>query len=456
MTINRIYILIRQSAQNPLFAIVQILGLSIGFFILILIGMYANHEFSYDRYHTQYKRIYRLIQISNYNGIVENSSSAPFPVKKAIDAEYPEIIEASARIFNYQNTFQLVSSPQSTQYEPGLFFVDSDLLKVLDIHIKKRQTDSLLVKPYKALITESAAQRFFKNSDAVGKTLIINNNYPVEVEAVVADPPSQTHFRFTILVSMETVRQNYSGKLPDSWAWNPCWTYVKLKKGVDRSTFEKVLDEFSRRHLPSNRENSSYFKAQPISDIHLSSKLDYEISSNGNIVNLLTICALGLFIFILAIINYIILTTAQTFHRLKEIVVRKVVGMSNSTLLAESIFESFVISAFSLLISLIFIELFLDDFNQFVGTDLKFSNILLPENLLLIAIAILLASILGGLYPSINYSRLNIAEVLKGKFPRRMLLSNFRKFLVVIQVAIALGLLVVSQVIFRQYRFLVN
>ncbi len=454
MTKASLQTFIRFLFRNPFYSILKLLGLSIGLAVIIMVGMYVIHETSYDRFHSDYQRIYRVVQVSNFNGIVENSSSAPFPLKNHLEREFHGKIDGCFRIFNYQNASQLVSSSDKTAFESGLFYVDPDFFQIFGIEILQQKKSNCLKDPFTAIITQSAAEKYFPGTNPIGKKLTINGRYDVLIEALAKDPPSQTHFKFQLLVSMETVRENYGGRFPDTWAWNPCWTYVKLKENVSRKEFESELLAFSYRLFPAKRDYSSYFTLQPIADIHLFSRLDYEIAPNGSWSNVITLAALGLFIFILSVINYIGLSSAKSFERSKEIAVRKVTGATDWQIVIQYIREVAFFAFLAVLISLSLVEIFMPYFRALAGVSFTYGSITSLSSLVLIIAVLVIVTILVGIYPAFLLLKIDMLEIIKGKLPAEKTQSRIRKSLVMIQVALAIGLLVVNQVVKRQYNLL--
>ena len=446
----------RRFKKSPFFTIINISGLSIGFASFVLIGLYITHETEYDRYHPDYQRIYRIAQIGNYNGVVENSSSVPFPVKNALETEFPEIIESITRVFNFQNPSQQISTEKLTAYDNGLFFVDPEFFEIFEYKELKGSVSHMLTEAFTVVLTHSAAKKYFGDQSPIGKYVTINDWRQLTVVGVVADPPLQTHFRYTMLSSMETVRMAYRGKLPDTWVWNPCWTYLKLREGFVGADLQKHFPKFVNKYFfDISRQSNSLF-LQPLKDIHLYSRLDYEISQNGSLSNVLIYSGLAVFIIIMAIINFTNLSTATASNRSREITIRKITGASRPVLIGHILFEAIIVSFLAMVIALLLIEIMLPYFNNLVGKSLTFSMVFEPKNFTKLLLTTLLSGILSGLYPAIYLSNIVMIRILKGNLNPGSGRSSIRKLLVIIQFAIGLTLVLGTQVINSQLKYILS
>ncbi len=446
----------RRFVKSPIFNLINIVGLSLGYACFILIGLYVTNELAYDKYHSDYDKIYRITQVGDYSGVVENSSSVPFPVKDYLEKDYPQIIQSITRVFNYQSPSQLISTNYTVAYDEGLFYVDTSFFDIFNYKVLHGETSNLLKEANKAVITKSAAKKYFGESNVTGKTLVINDWQKYTIQAVLEDPPRQTHLNYSILASMETVKKNYWGKLPDTWVWNPCWTYVKLCEGKTRFDLERKFPEFVNKYFfDISRQNNSLY-LQPLKEIHLHSRLDYEISQNGSFANVLMFTGLAVFMLFMAIINFVNLSTATASNRSREITIRKITGASRIKLIIHVLFEAVIVSFVSMAVALAITELTLPLFNGVVGKTLYFSEIFKPGLFLSLLAITFIGGILSGIYPAIYLSKMNMIEALKGNLAPVSGKSTIRKTLVVSQFVIGLTLVLGTQVINSQLTFLLN
>ncbi|MDA3865291.1 MAG: ABC transporter permease [Salinivirgaceae bacterium] len=448
---------LRHAFTNKIYVFVNVLGLVMGFTAVFLIGLYLKDELSYDRHHQQYKRIHRIIQIGNYGGIVERSSSCPFPLGPAVAEEFSDRVEGITRLYNYQSSATQVAYRNIVHKDRGFFFADSGFFDVFTTKIlHSANNNKLLTTPYSAVITRTAALRYFGYIDVVGKELTIENSFKAKVEAVVDDWPESSHFRFSVLVSMETLREQRGGELSDSWVNNPCWTYIKLTRTADANFVQKRFPGFVYKHFsPSLRDNNKLL-LQPLTDIHLTSNLEYEIEPNGNIVYVYIFGGIALFLIIMAIINYINLTTATFAKRAKEVAIKKILGASESDIKWQLIFEAFLIIIVASVISLVLAELLLPWFNSMTEKQFQFPDLFSSYYPVVMLSLVLLVVFIGGLYPVTLIAGLFPSRILRGNLKRISKTGVSRKILVVIQMTISTLILFAAFTIHGQYNYLLH
>ncbi len=446
----------RHALNNRMYFFVNTLGLVLGLTAVFLIGIYLNDETNFDRFHKDSDRIYRVIQFGNYGGLVERSSSCPFPLGPEIDQYFGDKIETHTRLYNYQSPSTQVAYRNIMHYDSGFFFTDPGFFEVFTVDTIDSKSDDWLKKPFQAVITASAARKYFGHIDVVGKKLTIENQFQVEVQAVVKDWPVHSHFDFSVLVSLKSYAQLRGGQLPTNWVQNPCWTYVKVNEHTRQSEIQKKLPAFVKTHFDAFiRDNNALF-LQPLHDIHLTSHLEYEIRKNGNMGYIYIFGGIALFLILMAVINYINLTTATFASRSKEIAVKKVVGATATNIRLQLFMEALVITLIAAIISLVFTELLLPWFNQITLKDFELWDMFSWKNLLFFLIILIVVSAAGGIYPAVFIAALNPARILKGNLRRAGKTGTSRKVLVVSQLFISTLLVFAALTIHEQYRHLLK
>ncbi len=241
MIIYYLKIAVRNLMKYRLYSMLNIAGLALGIASFLLIGLYIVDELSYDRYHKKSERIYRVGQISDFGGVGENSASLPFPAAFALKNEYPDMIGNVVRVFNFQSPRTLLEHEDKKYIETGVFFADSTFFRIFDHKFLKGDPETALDETFMVVITEKAAEKYFGDEDPMGKTLKVEGRFPFQVAGVIEDVPSHSHFHFDFIASMSSVKHFYRGHLPQTWVWNPCWTYLLLHKNVDAKHLEKAL-----------------------------------------------------------------------------------------------------------------------------------------------------------------------------------------------------------------------
>lgn len=451
---NYIKIALRNIQKRKLHSILNISGLALGIASFIIISLYILNELRYDRYHEKADRIYRIGEISDFGGVGENSASLPFPVAFTLKGEYPDLIEEIVRIFNFQTPRSMVEYEEKRFIEKGFFFADSTFFKVFTYEFIKGNAETALDESYSVVITESTAEKYFGAEDPYGKVLKFESSFPLKVTGVIKDIPAQSHFHFDFIASMTSVYKIYGGKLPSTWVWNPCWTYFVLQENATPKQVEEKFPEFVNKFFYDAEKDNVTLHLQLLTDIHLNSLIDYEIESNNNIVYIYILGGIGIFLLIIAIINFINLSTATYASRAKEIGMKKVVGAYRTQLIVQFIGESIILTLIALVIGLIIVEITLPFFNSFTHKDIGLDVLLHTTNILALVAMVLGISLLSGLYPAIYLSKVSPIASLKDNIGAHNRSGLARKILVVAQFTISIGLIICTLIIFKQINYL--
>ncbi len=452
---NYIKIAIRNLVKHKFYSLINISGLAIGLASFIIIMLYIIDELSYDRYHKNAENIYRLVNVYDFNGVGENSASSPFPVAFTMKDEYPGMIKNVVRIFNFQAPRILIEIGDKRYNERRFFFADSTFFHIFDHEFIHGDPKTVLNESYSVVLTESAAKKYFGDDDPMNKTIKFEKQFDFKITGVIKDVPAQSHFNFDFIASMSSVRKIYGGKLPQTWVWNPCWTYLLLEDGAAPVLEKKFPDFINKYFNDAEKENISLY-LQPLTDIHLKSRLDYELEPNNNISYIYILSAIAAFLLIIASINFMNLATATSAARAKEIGVKKVVGGYRSQLIFQFISESIIISFISLIIALILVELLLPVFNTFTNKDIVLSILLQPKYLLALIVLVLFTGVFSGIYPAFYISAFKPISVLTGRLRKENKSTLPRKILVIVQFVISITLVIGTLTVFNQLKFLRN
>lgn len=454
---NYLLIAYRNLLRNKLYSLINILGLAIGIAAFLLISLYVLDESGYDTFHAKAKRIYRVCErIDNTEGQGENSSSCPFPVGPTLLNDYPQYIEQVVRFFNFQDPQHTITFGDKKINEKNIFFVDSTVFKVFDFKLKSGNAEDILAKPSSIIMTEEMARRYFGNSDPIGRIIKFDGTTDLMVTGILDKVPAQSHFQFDALVSFSTVKKILGGNQQKNWIWNPCWTYLLLKEGVTPKDLEKEFPAYVNKYFPDFIKTQIVKYLQPLTDIHLTSKLDYEMKANGDKDTLYILSLIGVFILIVASINFMNLATARSAGRSKEVGIRKVVGSYRIQLIQQFLTESVLLTFIALVCSLVFVEVLLPLFNSIAGKTIKLNLLQYPVLIFVILGTGVITGIVSGIYPAFYLSSFNPVKVLKGSTKGSKPNAVLRKSLVVVQFSISIGLIISTAVIYFQNRYLQN
>lgn len=451
-----ILIALRSLRKHPGHTLINIIGLSVGMAVFILTALYIYHEVSYDRHHEHSAKTYRIINDANFNGVGETSTSSPCPLMKTLIDEYPAQIKYAGRVFNNWNAEYFIEYGENGFKEKVFFFADSSILDMFDIEFVRGNPETSLRKPLTVLITESTAKKYFGNEDPVGKTLRYEERFNFTVQGIIGDAPANTHFKYDFLASMSSLRTFYGGRMPQTWYWNPFWTYITLNDNVKPESLEELLPDFVKKHFPVAQSERKRLYLQPIEDIHLKSHLDYEMETNGDYSHIVILATIAVFMLLIAAINFMNLSTATAAGRARETGIKKVLGSKPYQLVIQFLIESTAMALMAMMLALVIIDLLLPVFNDFTGRMLTMSTVYSPEGMGLLILLLLITGIGAGIYPAVFLSRYSPKKVLKGDVSRGMRSAHARKALVTFQFAIAIALIIGTAMAFIQLHYLRN
>jgi len=455
---NYLKIAIRNIRKHKGYSFINIVGLAIGMACCILIILYIAHELSYDRFHENADRIYRMGIDAKMGGspILAPLSNAPSPL--VLKQDYPEVLDAVRIRPTFPVLKNLVKYEDKQFYEEGVLYVDNSFFNVFTFPMIKGNPKTALKTAYSVVLTKEIATRYFGEDDPLGKVLRFNDQEDFTVTGVVKNVPQNSHFTFNMLCSFETLYARDREAYENWFNWN-LYAYLLLPENYDYHELEKKFPAFVAKHIGKELRafggEMKYF-LQPITKIHLHSNLQFELFGNSSILYIYIFGAIALFILLIACINFMNLATARSANRAKEVGLRKVVGAKRKEIIRQFLGESFVYSFFSLLIALVLVELALPFFRSLSGIDLRLSyaslSWLIPGFLGLI----LFVGIIAGSYPALFLSRFQPVRVLKGSLKAGAASSRFRSILVVAQFVISISLIIGTTIILNQLNYMKN
>ncbi len=442
---NYFKIAVRNLWKNKGCSAINILGLAIGMACSLLILLFIKDEQSYDRFNQHSDRIYRIVKdFINDDGSRIPDATTPAALTPALIHQVPEI-EKITRIFPNWGATWLIKYGDKKIVEEKLWRVDSSFFDVFTIAFIRGNKETALKDTRSIVLTESAARRYFGRQDPVGKTLSLKPGEDMLVSAVITDIPANSHFHFDFLVSW---RQLPPG-LDNDWDGYNYYTYMKLKEGANAAAVTKKIQNVYER---SQEKHYSDFYIQPLTDIHLTSHLKWELEPNSDQLYVYIFTIVGIFILLIAAFNYINLSTAKSASRAKEIGVRKVSGAVRVSLVKQFLLESVVVCFLASLLAIIIAQLLVPVINNLTAKQLTVVGN--PSLIVYTLLASLLIGVLAGLFPALYLSSFRPISVLKGlKIDQRGALG-LRKTLVVVQFTISIALIIGALVIIQQIGYM--
>jgi len=433
---------------------IHVLGLAIGLAAFLLINQYVSFERSYDRFHKNSDRLYRLTTdfYDNDELDLDNRDAMSFaPAGKALEDALPEVVASTTTLQMDPVNFRRNGKP----FQEDILAADSMFLNLFNYEVLEGDPTRLLSEPYSIVLTESHAKKYFNSGNAVGQTIEFlsygGENKPFKVTGVIANPPDNTHYKFNILISISTMQERLDR---EGWNANNYYTYVLLDEQADIATLNTKIPALSKQLIDEDGENR--FNLQPITDIHLLSDMVFEPDVHGSAraVNFLFI--ISIFILIIAWINYINLSTARAVERAKEVGMRKVVGAHKMQLIGQFFTESMLVNFLGMLLAVLLTHLALPSFNQLVGKTILVNIFSSPSFLKNLLLFFVIGTVVTGIYPAIVLSSFKPISTLKGTFSKTKHGVWLRKNLVVFQFAASFALIAGTMVVYQQLRFMTN
>jgi len=452
----------RHLSKNAMYSLITVFGLAIGLASVFLILQFVKTELSYDRFHKDAENIYRIAWHDE-----TSQTRTPHPMAQAMVHDFPEVESAVSLTPIWgpgliRQTFSVRNLERDIQYdESNVMAVDSTFFTVFTFPLEKGDPGTVLKNPGGILLSSSMAKKYFGEEDPIGKHLAVNDNKQlIEVIGVFKDVPRHAHFHFDILVSYVREKMGDPGNAFYSWSDFGHYNYIKLKAGTDPVQLEsRLLDwvpkylNWAPQEIHSLKASGFGFRLQPLTGIHLTSHLHWELESNGNTSYVYMMAAAALLILIIGCINFINLTTAQSAERAKEIGIRKSLGAFRQQLSAQFLGESVLISAVAVVLAAIMIELAIPFYQSVTGYPLEMNYLHFAG--LLIGLG-LLVGILAGVYPAWYLSSFKPGLILKGKFLQTREGSVFRRSFIVFQFFASMVLISSSLIIFNQLDYLLH
>lgn len=438
----------RNLQKNKGFTAINIVGLAIGMAAAILIMLWVKSEFTYDRFYSKTDQIYAVGIKDVWGGEIVKHFYTPKPMAAALKTDFPEINNV-ARV-NKGTGFLLTRGEIKLSKEQGVF-VDSTFLKIFDYKVLAGNPVEALKKPNQIVLTKSFADRLFGQNNPLNQTIKLDSTQISTVSAIIEDIPDNSFMKGTTYLVPWTLLEKI-GYSDDYWGNNSIQTYIELDQNVNIDQFQKNIKGFLQKHTENKAENF----IEPIADKWLySNYTDMGKPTSGRIVMVRSFIAIACFILIIACINFMNLSTAQSEKRAKEVGVRKVVGANKGLLIYQFLIESILIACIAGILALLITILVLPYFGHLISRTLTMPYTDIPFWSVFI-VFILFTGILSGSYPAFYLSSFIPVKVLKGKLLHAQRNFNPRKVLVIVQFCIAIILIVTTIAIQKQIKHAQN
>ena len=447
MVANYLKVAIRNLMRNKTFSAINILGLAIGMACCMLILLYVQDELSYDRHHKNADRIFRLAHEVRIEGKTRWIAITQYPLGPALVQDYPFVVDAIRFYRDEEKT--LVGNQRVNSYEKGVLYTDANVFKVFEFPLSKGEPDKALLEPHSIVLTEAMARKFFGDLEPLDQTLTVGGK-AYRVTGVLRHTDYRSHLQFDFLAS--PVKKK-------GWFDHDFYTYLLLQDRQTVAELKRQLPDFISRHIgaqvsQSGIELKSFL--QPLTDIHLHSHLEHEISPNGDVRYVYFLLAIAFLVLLLACINFTNLSTARSVYRTKEVGIRGAVGAIRRQLIFQFLGESTLLASIAISIAVVLVEIVLPSFGAFVERDLVLDDLMRRDVVLSLIGMLLFTGVLAGSYPAVFLSATRPVAGLKGVIGVGTRKSSMQRTLVVVQFATSVILLIGTGIVYDQAGFVRN
>ncbi|MCE7040607.1 ABC transporter permease [Dyadobacter sp. CY312] len=458
---NNLKIAWRNLTQSKGYSALTILGLALGLAACTLSVLYVQDELSYDQFNLNVDRIYRVNGLLTSGGKSTEIAVAPTPMGQTLKQDFPEV-EAATRLG--KSGSQLVKSKEVAIREQKILYADSTVFEVFTLPMLAGNPKKALADPQSVVITESMAKKYFGTESALNQTLVFDNKEVRKVTGVILDIPAQSHFEADFLLPLYETQNAKAAK----WGNHIFNTYVLLRPGSNPALldakFEQIvqtyldpaLQRYFQTTLAKTRKagNDFGYSLMPLSEIHLYSNREGELAPNNSISSVVMFVLIGVFILLIAVFNFINLTTARSAKRSREIGVRKVMGSNRNVLVFQFLSESMLTTVLALVVGIVMLYLLLPGFNSLAAKQLNVSNLISISGIACLLGGTAIVGILAGIYPAFFLSAFKPISALKGIASTGNRSQMLRTTLVVLQFSISVLLIIGTLLVNQQLRYI--
>ncbi len=460
MIFKNIPFILRRFSRQKLTTSLHIVGLTLGITVCLLIGLFVKYELSFDAYESKADRTYRLNTVWVDFGKKEFHFSTPFPLADQIRKDIPGLENVTKTHSPFQSIIQI--DPNKRFKQDHVMMTDPEFLDVFDVKIVKGNAYEALRKPYQAVLTEETAKKFFGNEEPIGKTFTYNDSFNITVGSIIKDFPGNTHLAPSMLLSFSDNEKYLMTSTKHYGSVSGGSTFIVLPKGTKpgaglNAGLKSINDRFLNNQKWMGKDSHVETEIQPLSDVHFNSKY----AGGGQWVKAINtqwlwfFGAVGFAVLILACINFVNLSTAQSLARAKEVGVRKSIGAGRFQLIRQFLSEALMLVLFAAILSIFISKLALPYINDLTGKDITFDLWESPGIMISLLAGIFLTALLAGIYPAWIITRFQPASVLKsGSVNTNQGTPLLRKGLVITQFSISICLLIGLLLIGKQMNYM--
>lgn len=468
---NYFKIALRTFWKHKLFSAINLAGLAIGISAALVIYLIVQYEFSFDTFHKDRDRIYRVTSVINFPDLVIHNSGVPVPTVQATRNEVTGLEAVSYFRSAYEEKvavpFPGSKTPAIYRKQKDIVYADAEYFKLFNYQWLAGSPKIALKDPFQVVLTESRAKTYFSAvppAELLGRQIIYDDTVTVTVSGIVKDFDRATDFTFKEFISMATVEQT---ALKDNMSWGDWGSitsssqmFVKLAPGTSTKQIETQLVALRNKYRGGkDKKDDTHHALQPLADIHFNPDYDAFDQRQANKNTLYGLLAVALFLLLLGCINFINLTTAQSINRAKEIGIRKTMGSSKIELISQFLSETFVVTLFATALSVAITPWLLKMFGDFIPAAISFGSLNQPHVWIFLGSLVIVVSVLSGFYPALVLTKFQPVTALKNQAfagSSKTRKTALRKTLTVIQFVIAQFLIIATLIVTKQIHYSLN
>jgi putative ABC transport system permease protein len=433
------------------YSILNVVGLSIGMAVALVIGLWVYYQYSYDQFLPEYKSIYRVQRNYDSNGDTLTFQTTSLKLADALRTQIPEIQYVAES--DWMGSHGLNVGDKKLYLKGAI--AGTDFFNIFPFSFVEGNVNTAFKDAYSIVITQSTAKALFGNEDAMYKTVRFDNKNNLKVTGVIKDVPGNSSLSFQYVVPPTFVYQTNPGVKSDglsSFGNNNLQIFVKLKPGATYTQVAPKIRNIEHTEVGSTNAMKSYVTLQPIVRWHLYSNYINGQDAPGFLEYVKMFTIIGVFVLLIACINFINLTTARSSKRAKEVGVRKAIGSQKKDLIIQFLSEAFLLTVIAFIFSILFVQVALPSFNSFTGSQISipYSN---SYFWLLMIGCIVLITLMAGSRPAFHLASFNPVKVLKGTIQSGKQASFSRKILVVLQFTCSIALIIGTAIIYQQIQY---
>ena len=439
--------------KHKFYAFISVFGLAVGISCCILISMFVSHELSYDNFHPDKDRIFRLTTVGNgFTTGLTNYDVGPALRKDNSD------IESFCRYLTLGDLAEVKYNDKLFN-EADIIVGDDIFFEFFGFELIPNSSKNLLQMPNTVILTQSLSQKYFGGKNPINDSIIINKKSYL-ITGIAKDNPGNSDIQFSAIISLNGLSQKKQTEYYKDLFRVVCFTYIKFSDGFSQSSIQQKLNKYSENYvkpwgLQNDTKQVDYFQAKPIQDVHFDNNNEFD-TPKGNLIYVYIFSSIALFVLLIACINYINLSLSQATTRSKEIGIRKTLGSDHIDIKLQFLTETILISILAYFIGLIFVEILIPIFNELTSKSFEFRTLFNIYSILYSILFILVISTLSGVYPAFVLSSYKPIEVLKGKVKGKSNIGFIRKGLITVQFVFSISMIICSLIVFQQIEYMKN